>query len=508
MIYSLLACLTLTAQAFAASDGSSRTVSGRAFYEKIEVTDQGLDLAHPIIVPIRNARLEVFDPVTNNVLYVTNTDRSGSFTVVAPAQSKSRVRVLSRLRDSTTRVLDNTHGNALYSAASDLNPGDTGVFILATNSSRVSGAFNILEIMDEAREMVRYADPHLFLPGVTALWSPSNSPTGSGGKEGIGNTFFNASANTISFLGDRSTDSDEFDDSVIAHEFGHFVAAAFSRDSSPGGIHILGDALDPRIAWSEGWANFFSGAVRHNPIYRDSYGANGGSVLRYDLSVDIPQGDQPGYWSEFSVHSILWDLVGDPSGDSDSIGQPIQTIFPAFEDLQKDHFIYLEYFLNHLLDRNPNLTDSVTAIVRSRSIDFHPGTRPTISNPFPEPISTNQFVTGTVDSFTTQRKDFLHSSDFLIFQTAGGQTSIRMDITGVGPGNNPNANDLDLFLWDQNGQLIAFSDRGLNGESELIPAILPAGTYVVEVRSYYDRGDTKKGVFNSGTYQVIVRTQS
>jgi hypothetical protein len=81
-----------------------------------------------------------------------------------------------------------------------------------------------------------------------------------------------------------------------------------------------------------------------------------------------------------------------------------------------------------------------------------------------------------------------------------------MDITGLGPGNSPNANDLDIFLYDRNGQLQALSDRGLNGESELIPIILPAGTYVLEVRSYYDRGDTKKGVFNSGTYNVIVRT--
>ena len=116
-------------------------------------------------------------------------------------------------------------------------------------------------------------------------------------------------------------------------------------------------------------------------------------------------------------------------------------------------------------------------------------------------------MTGTVDSFSTQRKDLLHSSDFMTFQTAGGATSIRMDITGTGPARNPNANDLDLFLYDATGQLIALSDRGLNGESELIPVVLPAGTYVVEVRSYYDRGDTKKGVFNSGDYRVIVRTQ-
>jgi hypothetical protein len=506
LIYSLFFCGLLAAPASASSDGSSRTVPGRAFYEKIDVTDAGLDLGNPVIVPIRNARVEVIDPATNKVLSATETDRGGRFEVIAPAQSKSRVRVLSRLRDSRVQVLDNHNGNGLYAAASDLNTQDSSVFILATDSTRISGAFNILEMLDEACEMVRYADPHLVPPNVTALWSPLNTATGSGGKEAIGSTYFDASTNTIFLLGDRSTDSDEFDDSVIAHEFGHLVAAAFSRDSSPGGVHILGDVLDPRISWSEGWANFFSGAVRNNPIYRDSYGPNGSNVLQYDLRVDIPQGDQPGYWSEFSVHSILWDLFDAQSDDSDSIQQLMQTLFPAFEDLSQDHFIYLPYFLEHLLDRNPNLTNPVSSIARSRSIDFHPETRPSVSNPFPQPINTDQVISGTVDSFSTRRKDLIHSSDFLTFQTAGGATSIRMDITGLGPGNSPNANDLDIFLYDRNGQLLALSDRGLNGESELIPIILPAGTYVLEVRSYYDRGDTKKGVFNAGTYNVIVRT--
>jgi len=230
-------------------------------------------------------------------------------------------------------------------------------------------------------------------------------------------------------------------------------------------------------------------------------------VLRYDLRDDAPAGDQPGYWSEFSVHSILWDLFGSRSDDSDSIEQGIPGVFAAFEDLKQDRFVYLPYFLEHYVARNPNLVDAVSALARNRNVDFHSETRPSVSNPFPQPMDTEQFVTGPLDSFTPKRKDLLHSSDFLRFQTAGGRTSIRMDITGPGPGNNPNANDLDIFLYDVNGQLVALSDGGKNGESELIPAILPPGTYIVEVRSYYDRGDTKKGVFNSGTYRLIVRTQ-
>ena len=41
-------------------DGSyNQTVIGRAFYQKIDVTDNGLDLTRPYMVPIRHARVEV-----------------------------------------------------------------------------------------------------------------------------------------------------------------------------------------------------------------------------------------------------------------------------------------------------------------------------------------------------------------------------------------------------------------------------------------------------------------
>jgi hypothetical protein len=490
-----------------------RTVQGRAFYEKMNVTEQGLDLNHPVMVPIRNARVEVIDPATNGIISVSQTDAFGRFKVDAPVQSDSTVRVLTRLRASNKLVLDNTNGNSLYAATSNLRAQDTAPVIIARDATRVSGAFNILEMLQEGDDLLRNTDPNLVLPGAlpdaTVLWSPANSPLPNGPKEELGSTYFDAASNTISLVGDRMVDSDEFDDSVILHEYGHLLAAAFSHDSSPGGVHILGDALDPRLAWSEGWANFFSSAARNFPLYLDSYGPNGTYVLRYDLREDVPQGDNPGYWSEFSVHSILWDLFGDKSDDSDSIEQPFRDVWSAFTDLKQDHFVYFPYFLEHYVADNPALTTAVTALAQSRSIDFQPGMQPSVLPPFPQPIVVGQSVTGTVDSLSTQRKDLLHSSDFLSFQAPAGLVSVRMDNTGLGPGNNPNANDLDLYLYDLNGQLIGLSNRGLNGDGQLIEEAVPGGTYVVEVRSDYDYldGGIVKTMYNSGTYQVIVRTQ-
>ena len=60
---------------------------------------------------------------------------------------------------------------------------------------------------------------------------------------------------------------------------------------------------------------------------------------------------------------------------------------------------------------------------------------------------------------------------------------------------------------DRNGRLLDRSDRGLNGQSELISDRLPAATYVIEVRSFYTKAETSGYVFNSGQYRLSVSVQ-
>ena len=60
---------------------------------------------------------------------------------------------------------------------------------------------------------------------------------------------------------------------------------------------------------------------------------------------------------------------------------------------------------------------------------------------------------------------------------------------------------------DVNGRLVNRSDRGLNGQSELISTPLAAGTYVVEIRSYYTKVETNTVVFNSGNYRLNILVQ-
>jgi hypothetical protein len=261
------------------------------------------------------------------------------------------------------------------------------------------------------------------------------------------------------------------------------------------------------VSWSEGWANFFASAVLNDPIWRDSHGPNGSVILRSDLEDNVPPGDQPGYWSEASVDTILWDFYDDHPDPADDVQFSFAQIWSAFTDLTNDRFVYLPYFLEHFLTRNPGAADSVRAIVQARSIDFQPNVRPSVAYPFPTPMNVGTTASGVVDSYTTKRTNLMMSSHFHSFTTTGGSADIRMDIRGLGPGSNPTFNDLDIFLMDANGHVIGRSDAGVNGQSERIAIKLPAGTYVVEVRSYYTRAETGAYVYNSGQYDLKVSVQ-
>ncbi len=66
-------------------------------------------------------------------------------------------------------------------------------------------------------------------------------------------------------LGNVSTqDTDHFDDAVIIHELAHRIEDVCGTMDSPGGTHFGLYRIDPRLAWSEGWGNFFGAHIIRN----------------------------------------------------------------------------------------------------------------------------------------------------------------------------------------------------------------------------------------------------
>jgi len=478
------------------------TLSGSAMYQKLEVTDIGLDTERASLRPIRNARIEVYE--AGRVISVSESESNGDFTVaVPPGAINLIVRAVSRLQSTDLKVADNTNGGqSYYILSSDIDMRERPARVPLVDRARKSGAFNILEQIQRSNDFVHSADSQFQPFPFTIFWSERNQNKFGSIRDGfVGTTYFSLSTGTAFVLGDRSTDSDEYDDSVLIHEYAHMLAAKFSRDDSIGGAHRLGDNLDPRVAWSEGWANFFSAAVRNDSVYRDSSGPGGVNVLRFDLEENYPPGSWTGYGSETSVQVLLWDFFDDRAEPGDLTQFDFPQLWGVFTDLSTNRFVYLQNFLDRLVVRVPSASDSIQRMAQAQAINFLPGEVPSVTEPFPTLIAMNSSRSGELDSYSTRRTNLAQSSHFFIFTTVGGPLAIQL-LVSPGTQGSPAANDLDLFLFDANGKQLIKSDSGRSGQGELLPPMaLTPGSYVIEIRSYFanSRGNT---IFNSGRYNL------
>lgn len=206
------------------------------------------------------------------------------------------------------------------------------------------------------------------MPMLTAYWE-------SGSDKG---TFFSSTKNEIFILGGgENGDTDEYDDSVIIHEFGHFALSQFSEDHSPGGEHTLTENdQDIRLSWSEGWANFFSSAVRGTPLYVDTLPI--GTLLSFDVEEysPAPLNTLALYTtSEIAVAGVLWDLL-DPidSNENDPIALGFEEIWQTTMTFPPSSSATMETFWLQFKDK-PSTTAFVSefqTIMIERAIELFP----------------------------------------------------------------------------------------------------------------------------------------
>ncbi len=158
-----------------------------------------------------------------------------------------------------------------------------------------SGAFNIFQQCERGKRY--FATVGSTLANIKCHWPALG-------------TFFDPTTGVLSFLGVTSsnTDPDEFDDDVILHEFGHYVAENISVDHSEGGQHSIVGNIDMRLAWSEGLATFISCAIRNDPVYIDSTGSKNGSGKTITSNYDNSQPSNASKYTtnEVAVTYVLW----------------------------------------------------------------------------------------------------------------------------------------------------------------------------------------------------------
>ena len=301
------------------------TLDGVATYDSISNPSGALVYTAIATKPVRGAAVEIVN-AASTVLATTTTDANGAYSVSVPGNTDLRVRVRAQMTQSgggaswDVTVRDNTQSDAIYSMESArFNSGGTALArdIHAPSgwggssytTVRVAAPFAVLDTVYAAQAKVLSVAAGTAFPQLRVFWSVNNLPARGDPTQGqIGTTSFvqSGSGRAIYVLGKENVDTDEYDASVIAHEWGHYYQSAFSRDDSPGGSHSTSQLVDRRLAFSEGWGNAWSGIALGRSNYTDSIG----NAQAQGTNLDLTTGPSSnfGWFRESSVQSILWQL--------------------------------------------------------------------------------------------------------------------------------------------------------------------------------------------------------
>ncbi len=257
-------------------------------------------------LPIKYAEIVVYNS-KNQIVQCGRTDNAGllkavdgSTDLLLPASAETYfVQVLSRVRvqfssypakpffSLSTSVKKDKYTNKLYTliktttsnGLDDLST-DFLAYARQTDSAELNGgAFNILNDIFTTYAYISQntgtVDTQCLNKKVDTYWKagfnpfqylyPQSDPSTLANNsfyDGFGDKTLNITGGR---LGNTSLENtDHFDDFVIVHELGHFIEDNCGQLTSPGGSHQIVSRIDPRLAWSEGWANYLAAQVLYN----------------------------------------------------------------------------------------------------------------------------------------------------------------------------------------------------------------------------------------------------
>jgi len=446
-------------------------VTGTALYEKRLVDPVTATLTTNVLLTgIPSATVEIVDSASGSIVSRGGTDPSGGFALQVPGASLNSLLFVRVLSKSSVPYADVTVGrwpqgdHSVESSPFTGAKADSLVTAMASDATgRVAGAFNILAQTIRGIEFVRSVEPTASFPPLRIFWSKGDSAIG---PSCTCQTHAHMAGHTEHqiFIQDFPDDTNDFDDSVILHEFAHFVQNVFSHDSHPGGEHHVfwptprPQNLDYRLSFSEGWASAFGQMVQGHPFYIDTR-VNGGGIA----DLERPVTDIAGPGGELAIAAMFWDLFdgagGVASTDSDTLALGFGPIFSAMRTLQPLHHVSAADFRAALLGSaavSPPRWDTQFAAWGLA------GTMP----PFPPNfINLNTLYRHDVDASLGQSSLFEASRFYRLDIPRSGTLTVTLTIT------DPARNDLDVMIWERpdhpTGEMLALSDSTSNAVEAL-----------------------------------------
>ena len=436
----------------------------------------------------------------SQVVAQATTNHKGEYTIYVPKNTPIKIRAYARMFKEGVwdlSVVDNTNLKSMYVVEGALhNSGKettrrslhaaSGWDGQQYSGARNAAPFAILDSINTIMQKVVDASPNIVFPQLTINWSVNNVSVGGNTDLGqIGTSSYTSDDGNMWILGDANSDTDEYDDHIIIHEWAHFFEDKFSRSDSIGGGHSSGDALDIRVAFGEGFGNAMSAIATDNPIYFDTSGYNQASG--WYMNIESAPAQNPGWFSEASIQRILYDLYDSTNEGSDQANLGFKPIFNAMIDKERNTkaFTSIFTFIHALKSENPSQQSAIDQVVASERIntihDAYGNHRSNTANGvFTQPL----YRTLEVGKWVTQ----CNRNDYGVYNKLGNRTYMQVNIDRAGIytfGAKPYGSsygDPDIVLYKAEYPYEVKGMSPLEGESsDALTMKLEKGEYMVEV---------------------------
>ena len=480
-------------------------ISGKVTFDKIGLNSNklGLNYNHITREPAKQVVVKAIGRL-NEIVAQTTTDDNGYYTLKnLPQNAKVKIRVYAKMKKSSgdirwdVNVVDNTNGDSQYVMEGGFASTGTANSIRNLNASlgwsssrrryssiRVSAPFAILDSLYTAMKKVISVDSTIDFPPLRVNWSVNNLSAGSGTEEELRDgqivTSHYDGENKLYILGDENGDTDEFDNHIIIHEWGHYFESKFSRADSIGGPHSEGDMLDMRVAFGEGWGNAWSAIATDDPIYYDTSGQR--QSIGWSMNIEREKPNHPGWYSESSIQRILYDLYDSNDDGADSLSLGFAPIYNVLVGAQKrtPAFTSIFPFITALQEQNPSDSEAINAILESEDIseikDAYGSTHHQLYLEMNVQTGANVCTTTT---YGTSNKIDTHK--YLIFNLPrDGKYRVRLSQTN-GRGADP-----DFGLYKTTPFKLIGKEEEVNFRDEEGTFNLDSGEYILDVSDYND----------------------
>jgi hypothetical protein len=443
-------------------------IVGAIFYEDRSFGPKGF--TGKVKLPVRNAIVQIVAD-NDRTVSETSTDAKGNYAVSARVREGKRyyVRCLAESDSGRVSVADTSDNIYAYRGTDFIANGDLQMDLYATGSS--AEPFNIYDCIHDGFSYLETLAPLHSLAPLEIVWEENKSTS----------SFYDKTANAIHLAAVMGVDDDGWDDTVILHEFAHYVAAKFSKDDSPEATHNYQSAIDKRQAWSEGWATFFAlkvmawrgqAAPQH---YVDTTGEDllGPQTVLYTYEIQTPSFPETSFGdsNEISVSAFLWKMAEHITPADNHLGIDSAFIWEIFHSfLPSRSNVSFETFWDGWRSLGYQAIQDIVPLLHERGIEYWPDSY--------EP--NNVMAAAAPYSAAGMHLTFYGEADIdwiSFYAQSGVNYSILI--------HNKNGTNPCLEVYSATGQLLAANDNSGDGAACTDPGYHPSTTSFTPTMTSY-----------------------